>query len=167
MVYRLDSRSTSATPLLAGLAVAAAALAGRYGIQAWHAYKARPVVPRMRKFYEAKEGLLLTLWREEEVGEGDKMDDYAREMMDLKTLVTRTLEKKGVLAKIRVKCYPPSPFSIFLAIVSDLPSMIGFRLIFVVSRENEGLFLCFSSKFGRRRVDFFLCFVLFVCGCGV
>lgn len=41
-----------ATPLLAGLAVAAAALAGRYSIQAWHAYKARPVVPRMRKFYE-------------------------------------------------------------------------------------------------------------------
>ncbi|XP_008783720.1 mitochondrial import inner membrane translocase subunit TIM14-1-like [Phoenix dactylifera] len=39
-------------PLLAGLAVAAAALAGRYGIQAWQAYKARPVVPRMRKFYE-------------------------------------------------------------------------------------------------------------------
>lgn len=31
------------------------------------------------------------------------MDDYTREMMDLKTLVTRTLEKKGVLAKIRVK----------------------------------------------------------------
>ncbi|URE43244.1 Tonneau 1b [Musa troglodytarum] len=31
------------------------------------------------------------------------MDDYAREMMDLKTLVTRTLEKKGVLAKIRPK----------------------------------------------------------------
>ncbi|KAA3481685.1 protein TONNEAU 1b-like [Gossypium australe] len=29
------------------------------------------------------------------------MDDYTREMMDLKTLVTRTLEKKGVLAKIR------------------------------------------------------------------
>lgn len=32
----------------------------------------------------------------------EKMDDYTREMMDLKTLVTRTLEKKGVLAKIRV-----------------------------------------------------------------
>ncbi|KAF2318601.1 hypothetical protein GH714_009286 [Hevea brasiliensis] len=31
------------------------------------------------------------------------MDDYAREMMDLKTLVTRTLEKKGVLAKIRAE----------------------------------------------------------------
>nr|CAB41084.1 hypothetical protein [Arabidopsis thaliana] len=31
------------------------------------------------------------------------MDDYTREMMDLKTLVTRTLEKKGVLAKIRAK----------------------------------------------------------------
>ncbi|KAK8919232.1 Mitochondrial import inner membrane translocase subunit TIM14-3 [Platanthera zijinensis] len=41
-----------ATPLLAGLAVAAAALAGRYGVQAWQVYKARPVVPRMRKFYE-------------------------------------------------------------------------------------------------------------------
>ncbi|CAL9133380.1 unnamed protein product [Musa acuminata var. zebrina] len=41
-----------ATPLLAGLAIAAAALAGRYSIQAWHAYKVRPVVPRMRKFYE-------------------------------------------------------------------------------------------------------------------
>ncbi|CAI0442900.1 unnamed protein product [Linum tenue] len=32
-----------------------------------------------------------------------KMDDYTREMMDLKTLVTRTLEKKGVLAKIRAE----------------------------------------------------------------
>ncbi|KAJ6325363.1 hypothetical protein OIU76_012450 [Salix suchowensis] len=31
------------------------------------------------------------------------MDDYTREMMDLKTLVTRTLEKKGVLAKIRAE----------------------------------------------------------------
>ncbi|KAF5453463.1 mitochondrial import inner membrane translocase subunit TIM14-1 [Juglans microcarpa x Juglans regia] len=41
-----------ATPLLAGLAVATAALAGRYGIQAWQAFKARPPKPRMRKFYE-------------------------------------------------------------------------------------------------------------------
>lgn len=41
-----------ATPFLAGLAVAAVALAGRRGIQAWHAYKASPAVPRMRKFYE-------------------------------------------------------------------------------------------------------------------
>ncbi|XXG74790.1 hypothetical protein AAC387_Pa07g3417 [Persea americana] len=31
------------------------------------------------------------------------MDEYTREMMDLKTLVTRTLEKKGVLAKIRAE----------------------------------------------------------------
>ncbi|XP_024990958.1 protein TONNEAU 1b-like [Cynara cardunculus var. scolymus] len=31
------------------------------------------------------------------------MDDYTREMMDLKTLVTRTLERKGVLAKIRAE----------------------------------------------------------------
>eukprot|EP00268_Persea_americana_P005387 TRINITY_DN11802_c0_g2_i1.p1 TRINITY_DN11802_c0_g2~~TRINITY_DN11802_c0_g2_i1.p1 ORF type:complete len:113 (+),score=28.95 TRINITY_DN11802_c0_g2_i1:185-523(+) len=41
-----------ATPFLAGLAVAAVALAGRYSVQAWHAYKARPVASRMRKFYE-------------------------------------------------------------------------------------------------------------------
>lgn len=31
------------------------------------------------------------------------MDDYTREMMDLKTLVTRTLEKRGVLARIRAE----------------------------------------------------------------
>ncbi|XP_042471269.1 protein TONNEAU 1a-like [Zingiber officinale] len=31
------------------------------------------------------------------------MDDYSREMMELKTLVTRTLEKKGVLARIRAE----------------------------------------------------------------
>ncbi|KAF3498812.1 hypothetical protein DY000_02056224, partial [Brassica cretica] len=36
-----------------------------------------------------------------------EMDDYTREMMDLKTLVTRTLEKKGVLAKIRVTLFSP------------------------------------------------------------
>ncbi|XP_021897884.1 mitochondrial import inner membrane translocase subunit TIM14-1-like isoform X2 [Carica papaya] len=41
-----------ATPFLAGLAVAAAALAGRYGIQAWQAFKTRQPKPRLRKFYE-------------------------------------------------------------------------------------------------------------------
>ncbi|KMZ75461.1 Mitochondrial import inner membrane translocase subunit TIM14-1 [Zostera marina] len=41
-----------ATPFIAGVAVAAAAYASKYGIQAWNAYKARPVVPRIRKFYE-------------------------------------------------------------------------------------------------------------------
>jgi len=40
------------------------------------------------------------------------MDDYTREMMDLKTLVTRTLEKKGVLARIRV-CYLLFPLFVF------------------------------------------------------
>ncbi|KAK9127262.1 hypothetical protein Syun_016059 [Stephania yunnanensis] len=35
-----------------GVAVAAAALAGRYGVQAWQAFKARPPSARMRKFYE-------------------------------------------------------------------------------------------------------------------
>ncbi|RVW25469.1 Mitochondrial import inner membrane translocase subunit TIM14-1 [Vitis vinifera] len=46
----LDVRQ--ATPFLAGLALAAAALAGRYGVQAWQAFKARPPKPRIRKFYE-------------------------------------------------------------------------------------------------------------------
>ncbi|KAF7131966.1 hypothetical protein RHSIM_Rhsim09G0154100 [Rhododendron simsii] len=41
-----------ATPFLAGLAVAAAALAGRYGIQAWQAFKTRPPKPRVRRFYD-------------------------------------------------------------------------------------------------------------------
>ncbi|XP_033139799.1 mitochondrial import inner membrane translocase subunit TIM14-3 isoform X1 [Brassica rapa] len=41
-----------ATPMVAGAAVAAAALAGRYGIIAWHAFKARPSIPRIRRFYE-------------------------------------------------------------------------------------------------------------------
>ncbi|KAJ0978215.1 hypothetical protein J5N97_013689 [Dioscorea zingiberensis] len=52
-----------ATPFLAGLAVAAAALAGRYTIQAWQAYKARPVVHKMRKFYEG--GFQPTMTRRE------------------------------------------------------------------------------------------------------
>ena len=51
------------SPLIAGLAVAATALAGRYGIQAWNAYKARPVFPRMRKYYEG--GFQPTMTRRE------------------------------------------------------------------------------------------------------
>ncbi|URE32920.1 DnaJ domain [Musa troglodytarum] len=43
-------------PLLAGLAVAAAALAGRYGVQAWQAYKARPVVPRVDQTENLRQG---------------------------------------------------------------------------------------------------------------
>ena len=63
--------------------------------------------------------------REREAGEVKKMDDYTREMMDLKTLVTRTLEKKGVLAKIRVTIssylsliYPLFFFHFFYCILS-------------------------------------------------
>ncbi|KAG9146296.1 hypothetical protein Leryth_007987, partial [Lithospermum erythrorhizon] len=41
-----------ASPLIAGLAVAAAAYAGRCGIQAWQAFKARPPTARLQKFYE-------------------------------------------------------------------------------------------------------------------
>ncbi|KAF3791384.1 Mitochondrial import inner membrane translocase subunit [Nymphaea thermarum] len=44
-------RSLQATPFIAGIAVATVALAGRYGVQAWQAFKARPATPRMRKFY--------------------------------------------------------------------------------------------------------------------
>ncbi|KAF9680306.1 hypothetical protein SADUNF_Sadunf06G0107500 [Salix dunnii] len=40
------------TPLIMGMAVAATAYAGKYGIQAWQAFKARPPTARMRKFYE-------------------------------------------------------------------------------------------------------------------
>jgi hypothetical protein len=50
------------------------------------------------------------------------MDDYAREMMELKTLVTRTLEKKGVLAKIRVRsCFPISPVPSFVRCLHHAP----------------------------------------------
>ncbi|KAK1264869.1 Mitochondrial import inner membrane translocase subunit TIM14-1 [Acorus gramineus] len=52
-----------ATPFLAGLAVATAALAGKYTIQAWQAFKARPVGSRMRKFYEG--GFQPTMTRRE------------------------------------------------------------------------------------------------------
>lgn len=41
-----------ATPFIAGVAVAATALAGRYGIQAWQAFKARPPRPKIKKFYD-------------------------------------------------------------------------------------------------------------------
>ncbi|KAE9619770.1 hypothetical protein Lal_00038053 [Lupinus albus] len=50
-----------ASPLMAGIAVAATAYAGKYGIQAWQAFKARPAT--MRKFYEG--GFLPTMTRRE------------------------------------------------------------------------------------------------------
>eukprot|EP00252_Welwitschia_mirabilis_P002242 TRINITY_DN12150_c0_g1_i1.p1 TRINITY_DN12150_c0_g1~~TRINITY_DN12150_c0_g1_i1.p1 ORF type:complete len:112 (+),score=10.10 TRINITY_DN12150_c0_g1_i1:335-670(+) len=40
------------TPFLVGFSVAAAAVAGRYGIQAFNALKARPPTPRIRRFYD-------------------------------------------------------------------------------------------------------------------
>ncbi|XP_008792086.1 mitochondrial import inner membrane translocase subunit TIM14-2-like [Phoenix dactylifera] len=74
-------------PLLAGIAVAAAAYAGKYGIQAWQAYKARPIVPRMRKFYEG--GFQPTMTRREaaqilgirESTPPDKIKDAHRKVM--------------------------------------------------------------------------------------
>ncbi|KAG0463486.1 hypothetical protein HPP92_019555 [Vanilla planifolia] len=41
----------ASTPLVAGLTVAAAAWGGRYLVQAWQALKARPFVPRAKRFY--------------------------------------------------------------------------------------------------------------------
>ncbi|XP_075504044.1 mitochondrial import inner membrane translocase subunit TIM14-3-like [Primulina tabacum] len=39
------------SPLIIGAAVGTAALGARYLIRAWQAFKARPVVPRSRRFY--------------------------------------------------------------------------------------------------------------------
>ncbi|MED6131078.1 hypothetical protein PIB30_006697 [Stylosanthes scabra] len=50
-----------ATPFLAGLAVAAAAAAGRCSIRAWQAFKARP--PPVRRFYQG--GFQATMNRRE------------------------------------------------------------------------------------------------------
>ncbi|KAL9995838.1 putative DnaJ domain, Chaperone J-domain superfamily [Helianthus debilis subsp. tardiflorus] len=52
-----------ATPFIAGLAVAAAAMAGKYGIQAWHSFKNRPPRPKSRRFYEG--GFQQTMTRRE------------------------------------------------------------------------------------------------------
>ncbi|KAM3260635.1 hypothetical protein ACQJBY_051734 [Aegilops geniculata] len=40
-----------ATPLVAGLSVAAAAMGSRFMIQAWQAFRIRAAMPRVRKFY--------------------------------------------------------------------------------------------------------------------
>ncbi|NP_001148450.1 mitochondrial import inner membrane translocase subunit TIM14 [Zea mays] len=40
-----------ATPLVAGLSVAAAALSGRYMIRAWQAFRTQAAMPRVRRFY--------------------------------------------------------------------------------------------------------------------
>ncbi|GMH10094.1 hypothetical protein Nepgr_011935 [Nepenthes gracilis] len=58
-----DESSEMAAPFVAGLAVAATALAGRYGIQAWQAFKARPPRPRIRRFYDG--GFQQTMTRRE------------------------------------------------------------------------------------------------------
>ncbi|MCL7050941.1 hypothetical protein MKW94_027756 [Papaver nudicaule] len=39
-------------PLLAGMSVEAAALCSRWCIQAWQAFKTRPIIPWTRRFYE-------------------------------------------------------------------------------------------------------------------
>ncbi|KAI3837425.1 hypothetical protein MKW92_002572 [Papaver armeniacum] len=39
-------------PLVTGMTVGAVALGGRYLIQAWNAFKTRPIIPRTRRFYE-------------------------------------------------------------------------------------------------------------------
>ncbi|KAL6290739.1 hypothetical protein ACE6H2_008249 [Prunus campanulata] len=74
---RHDTYDAMATPFLAGLAVAATALAGRYGIQAWHAFKTRPPKPRMRKFYEDN----LFVWFHRENAPADKVKEANRKVM--------------------------------------------------------------------------------------
>ncbi|CAI5474559.1 unnamed protein product [Closterium sp. Yama58-4] len=62
--FRLNSsRAIMSSPFVAGVAVATAALAARYGIEAWQAFKARPAVPRIRRFYEG--GFQPTMTRRE------------------------------------------------------------------------------------------------------
>ncbi|KAI3939534.1 hypothetical protein MKX01_038489 [Papaver californicum] len=43
--------------IIAGASVAAASLGGRYLIRILQAYKAHPVVPRMRRFYEERDAM--------------------------------------------------------------------------------------------------------------
>lgn len=74
-------------PLIAGVAIAAAAYAGRYGIQAWNAFKARP--PRLRKFYEGgfqqtmtrREAALILGLRETQSNAADKVREAHRRVM--------------------------------------------------------------------------------------
>ncbi len=62
------------------------------------------------------------------------MDDYMREMGDLKTLVTKTLEKKGVLARIRVSFLPFS--AVFFSSVESLCCRSMYIVIFLLMSEE-------------------------------
>jgi hypothetical protein len=62
------------------------------------------------------------------------MDDYMREMGDLKTLVTKTLEKKGVLARIRVSFLPFS--AVFFSSVESLCCGSMYIVIFFLMSEE-------------------------------
>lgn len=54
-------RTKMATPLLAGLSVAAAAMGGRYALQLWQTFRSSP--PRLRQFYQG--GFLPEMTRRE------------------------------------------------------------------------------------------------------
>jgi hypothetical protein len=62
------------------------------------------------------------------------MDDYMREMGDLKTLVTKTLEKKGVLARIRVSFLPF--YAVFFSSVESLCCGSMYIVIFLLMSEE-------------------------------
>lgn len=72
------------------------------------------------------------------------MDDYTREMMDLKTLVTRTLEKKGVLAKIRVIYFY---FFIFLKFEFHVVFSFKFCFLCLLQISHSHSLYCISSIF--------------------
>ncbi|XP_010558273.1 PREDICTED: protein IQ-DOMAIN 1-like isoform X2 [Tarenaya hassleriana] len=55
--------SHQVAPIVAGMAVAAAAYASKYGMEAWQAFKARPPRPRIRRFYDG--GFQSTMTRRE------------------------------------------------------------------------------------------------------
>ncbi|KAJ6976922.1 mitochondrial import inner membrane translocase subunit TIM14-3-like [Populus alba x Populus x berolinensis] len=51
-IYTIKPESFEESPLVLGATVAAAAWSGRFLIGAWQAFKARPVVPRVQRFYK-------------------------------------------------------------------------------------------------------------------
>ncbi|XP_077230170.1 mitochondrial import inner membrane translocase subunit TIM14-1-like [Tasmannia lanceolata] len=74
-------------PLITGISVAATTLGGRYMIQAWQSFKARPIDPRARRFYEGgfqqvltkREAALILSIRERDVME--KIKEAHRRVM--------------------------------------------------------------------------------------
>jgi len=92
------------------------------------------------------------------------MDDYTREMMDLKTLVTRTLEKKGVLAKIRVITQFSFWFSLYIDDKLESRRIIlivnfKFSCLELIDLESSFLFFWLDLVPWEKNGTFFLCLI--------